>query len=189
MSNLQIEKIDRVGWRIISELTRDGRISLVELGRRVGLKHPSVKARIDRLVNAGLVRVQANINVFKLGFNAALINVEVEDLLTAGEWIENIVKCPKVVVAAIKGGKYNVMLVFIYKDTRELEAFIERRVRRAPGLKGLSVEPGTFLKPEHLPLAINLVSECRGCESCGMRSGMPGCPGCSLVNMIEAGAE
>ena len=69
MSNLHIENLDRVDWKIIAELQKDGRVSLVELGRRVGLKHPSVRARLARLTSSNVIKVQANLNLRKLGYN------------------------------------------------------------------------------------------------------------------------
>jgi Lrp/AsnC family leucine-responsive transcriptional regulator len=48
--------LDEVGWRILVELQRDGRISYSELGRRVSLTPPAVAERIRRMEDAGIIR-------------------------------------------------------------------------------------------------------------------------------------
>jgi Lrp/AsnC family transcriptional regulator, leucine-responsive regulatory protein len=48
----QLDEIDR---RIIGELTKEGRVPLAELGRRVSLSSPAVAERVRRLERAGVI--------------------------------------------------------------------------------------------------------------------------------------
>jgi Lrp/AsnC family leucine-responsive transcriptional regulator len=48
-------KIDDTDRKIIGELTRDGRVSFAELGRRVNLSSPAVADRVQRLERAGVI--------------------------------------------------------------------------------------------------------------------------------------
>jgi len=182
MSNLHIEDLDQIDWRIIAELQRDGRLSLVELGRKVGLKHPSVRARLSRLVSSNVIRVQANLNLRKLGYNVAVVNAEVEDISSVTKEIARLSKCPKVVFVAVKSGDYNLMFLVMYRDIRELEAFIEKRIRKLPRLRRFSVELDVVMKPEFIPCDIGAVDpECiKECETCELRHGVISCPGCCV---------
>lgn len=47
---------DSADLAIIRELSRDGRISVAELGRRVSLSRPAVAERIRRLEDSGVIR-------------------------------------------------------------------------------------------------------------------------------------
>jgi len=47
--------LDATGWRILSALQHDARLSFHELGRRVGLTAPAVAERVRRLEQAGLI--------------------------------------------------------------------------------------------------------------------------------------
>ncbi|HKX29233.1 MAG TPA: Lrp/AsnC family transcriptional regulator [Blastocatellia bacterium] len=47
--------IDGVNWRILTELQRDARLSMAELGRRVGLSAPAAAERVRRLEDAGVI--------------------------------------------------------------------------------------------------------------------------------------
>jgi len=182
MSNLHIENLDRVDWKIIAELQKDGRVSLVELGRRIGLKHPSVRARLAKLTSSNVIKVQANLNLRKLGYNVAFVNAEVEDISSLTREVAKLSRCPKVVFVAVKSGDYNLMFLVAYRDVRELEVFIEKRIRKLPKLKRFSVELDVVIKPEFIPCDIGAVDpECiKECETCELRQGVISCPGCCV---------
>lgn len=48
-------EIDDVNRRMLVELQEDGRLSLAELGRRIGLSPPAVAERLSRLERSGVV--------------------------------------------------------------------------------------------------------------------------------------
>src|SRR3954464_11100464 len=59
---------------ILAELQADGRLSLAELGRRVGLSPPSVAERVARLQRDGvLVGVRAVVDPAALGYALAAV--------------------------------------------------------------------------------------------------------------------
>src|SRR5882757_9059745 len=47
--------LDAVNLRLLDELQADARLSLAELGRRVGLSAPAVTERLQRLRDAGVI--------------------------------------------------------------------------------------------------------------------------------------
>lgn len=50
------EEIDAVNIRVLEELQRDPRLTMSELGRRVGMSSPAVTERVRRLEEAGVIR-------------------------------------------------------------------------------------------------------------------------------------
>jgi Lrp/AsnC family leucine-responsive transcriptional regulator len=50
-----LPQLDETDRRIIGELTKEGRVPLAELGRRVSLSSPAVKERVRRLERAGVI--------------------------------------------------------------------------------------------------------------------------------------
>ncbi len=50
------EEIDSVNLRVLEELQRDPRLTMSELGRRVGMSSPAVTERVRRLEEAGVIR-------------------------------------------------------------------------------------------------------------------------------------
>jgi Lrp/AsnC family leucine-responsive transcriptional regulator len=53
--NTEDSLLDDVNLRLIGELQADARLSLAELGRRVGLSAPAVTDRLQRLRDAGVI--------------------------------------------------------------------------------------------------------------------------------------
>src|ERR1700691_2280802 len=61
--------LDSIGWNILRELQRDGRIPFTELGRRVGLSTPAVMERIRRMEEADIITgYRADLNHEKIGY-------------------------------------------------------------------------------------------------------------------------
>ncbi len=50
------EELDQVNMRVLEELLRDPRLSMSELGRRVGMSSPAVTERVRRLEEAGVIQ-------------------------------------------------------------------------------------------------------------------------------------
>jgi Lrp/AsnC family transcriptional regulator, leucine-responsive regulatory protein len=62
-------RLDDVNLRLLEELQRDARLSVAELGRRVGLSAPAVAERIARLERDGVIRgYRAELDPDALGF-------------------------------------------------------------------------------------------------------------------------
>ena len=66
--------LDPTDRKIIGELTRDGRVSMAELGRRVSLSSPAVTERVQRLERAGvIIGYRAEIDPRALGYQLTAI--------------------------------------------------------------------------------------------------------------------
>jgi Lrp/AsnC family transcriptional regulator, leucine-responsive regulatory protein len=65
---------DATNRRILAELQADARVSLAELGRRVGLSAPAVAERVDRLEREGVIRgYRADIDPRALGLALTVV--------------------------------------------------------------------------------------------------------------------
>lgn len=72
-------ELDDIGWHILAELQKDGRVSFAELGRRVGLTLPAVAERVRKMEDAGIITgFHADVNPAKVGLPiAAFIRISV----------------------------------------------------------------------------------------------------------------
>ena len=119
--------LDDTGLRLVEELQRDARLSLAELGRRVGLSSPAVAERIKRLEGAGVIRgYRADIDPRKLGFTLGVVIrirpaprqlVEVAELARDSS---EVVECHRVT-----GDDCYVITAFV-RDVEHLEELIDR---------------------------------------------------------------
>jgi Lrp/AsnC family transcriptional regulator, leucine-responsive regulatory protein len=68
------DALDGTNLRLLAELQRDGRLSLAELGRRVGLSSPAVAERLQRLEAIGAIRgYRAELDPRALGLALSVI--------------------------------------------------------------------------------------------------------------------
>jgi Lrp/AsnC family leucine-responsive transcriptional regulator len=66
--------LDATNISLLRELEADARLSLAELGRRVGLSSPAVADRLERLEEAGVVKgYRAEIDPRALGYELAVV--------------------------------------------------------------------------------------------------------------------
>jgi Lrp/AsnC family leucine-responsive transcriptional regulator len=66
--------LDDTNLRLLDELQRDARLSIAELGRRVGLSSPAVAERVKRLESEGVITgYRAEINPRALGLSLGVI--------------------------------------------------------------------------------------------------------------------
>src|SRR5437764_2565506 len=67
------EEIDAVNRRILGELQHDPRLTMAELGRRIGMSSPAVTERVRRLEETGVIRgYHLEINPSALGLPIAV---------------------------------------------------------------------------------------------------------------------
>ena len=97
------KEIDGVDLRILGELQADGRLSLAELGRRVGLSAPAVADRVQRLEETGVITgYHADVDPRAVGFPVTVmvrINPAVRVLpriAKIAEEIPEIVECHRI---------------------------------------------------------------------------------------------
>ena len=64
------QRLDQTDWKILKELQRDGRMTNVELARRIGISAPPCLRRVNALEKAGLIKgYRALLDAKQLGFD------------------------------------------------------------------------------------------------------------------------
>ena len=118
---------DATDLRLLEELQHDARLSLAELGRRIGLSAPAVADRMRRLEDDGVIRgYRAEIDPRRLGYalgvhlrirpNPRTIEIVAETARQSGE----VVECHRVT-----GDDCFVMTAYV-RDVEHLEELIDR---------------------------------------------------------------
>jgi Lrp/AsnC family transcriptional regulator, leucine-responsive regulatory protein len=119
--------LDAVNRSLLAELQADARLSLAELGRRIGLSSPAVAERLQRLQEAGVVRgYRADVDPRALGYSLGVvlrIRPEARHLRTVAERAREtpeVVECHR-----ITGDDCYFMKVHV-RDVEHLEEIIDR---------------------------------------------------------------
>ena len=165
-----MREIDEIDVQIIKELQEDGRITLVDLARKVGLTHPTVRERILKLLRDNYMKIQANINYKQLGLLMALVCIELENASDAITLMSCLEKCARIPIVAVTAGTYNMFAIVIAEDPDTLHSVIEMCIRSRRGVKRMNISYVRLLKPEFLPIRIidsgkhECKTECEDCE-------------------------
>jgi Lrp/AsnC family transcriptional regulator, leucine-responsive regulatory protein len=96
-------EIDTVNRRILEELQSDPRLTMSELGRRIGMSSPAVTERVRRLEDAGVIRgYRLDLNPVALGLPiAAYIRIrpnsgQLPRIAELAQQIPEVVECHRV---------------------------------------------------------------------------------------------
>jgi Lrp/AsnC family transcriptional regulator, leucine-responsive regulatory protein len=121
--------LDDVNRRLLAELQEDARLSVAELGRRVGLSSPAVAERIQRLQDAGVITgYRAQVNPRALGYSlSAVLRIRPapREMPKVGELAR---KTPEVVECHRVTGEDCFYMKFHVRDVDHLEEVIDRFV-------------------------------------------------------------
>ncbi|QHC36815.1 Lrp/AsnC family transcriptional regulator [Komagataeibacter xylinus] len=132
-------KLDRIDLRILAQLQRNGRLTNVELARRVGLSASPCLLRVKRLEKADyIVSYGAHINLQKI---SSLLTVFTEVTLSDHRRddfsrFENYVqKISSVVECHLVSGGYDYLLKFMTRSVDHYQEIVETMLDRNIGIE------------------------------------------------------
>jgi Lrp/AsnC family transcriptional regulator, regulator for asnA, asnC and gidA len=131
--NAPAVKLDPVNRRIIEILQREGRSPFTSIARELGVSEAAVRARVQRLTDAGVLDVVAVTNPLKLGFDVmALVGVQANSDLdrvasVVSEWDETS-------YVVITSGSYDLLVEVVCEHNRHLLDVVQR-LREIEGVK------------------------------------------------------
>lgn len=122
-----VKKLDETDKKIIEILQEDGRISMKDLGKLIGLTSPAVSERIKRLENCGIISgYKAIINPDALGRNIkAFIHISLPGSQSYAEFLENAKSDPRIVECHHITGDDCSLLKVLVRNMQELENVID----------------------------------------------------------------
>jgi Lrp/AsnC family transcriptional regulator for asnA, asnC and gidA len=130
---LTLDDLDR---RIMKLLRHDGRLSYAQIARTVGVSEPTVRKRVDRLVNGGAIITAARINPAPIGFPIdAMIGVRV----VRGRVKEvgrTLAAMENVAYVAFLAGSFDIMIEAFLPDTEGLFKFLNEDLEKIDGISG-----------------------------------------------------
>lgn len=116
-------KIDKTELEIIRHL-QDGRKSFKEIGQAVGLSEATVRTKVNRMTEEGLVAIKATVSARDMGagYQAAYVGVTLNSpaLKKTAEAMANL---PGVVSVALVTGRFDLMLTVMLTPDFELMDF------------------------------------------------------------------
>lgn len=146
-----LDKIDR---RLLAELQAEGRVTNVDLARRVGLTAPPCLRRIRTLEEEGVIRgYHADLDASKLGYAISVfamvsLRSQAEESLRAFE--EHIKTLPEVRECHMLNGEIDFILKIVSRDLQSFQEFLTSKLTPAPNVASVKTSL-TIRTAKHLP--------------------------------------
>jgi Lrp/AsnC family leucine-responsive transcriptional regulator len=129
MPSNQRQTLDNTNVALLIELQQDGRLSLAELGRRVGLSSPAVAERLQRLERDGVITgYRAEVNPRAIGLSlTAVIRIrpapgQLKNVAELAQRTPEVVECHRIT------GEDCFFMKAHVRDVQHLEEVIDRFV-------------------------------------------------------------
>jgi DNA-binding Lrp family transcriptional regulator len=120
--------LDSIDWKILRELQDDGRITNVELSRRVGISAPPCLRRVKRLEESGIIRrYRAMLDGRELGFPLVafcLVGLQHQSEPELKAFAARTRDWPIVRQAWMVSGESDFMLQCVARDLTEFQTFV-----------------------------------------------------------------
>ena len=134
--------IDRFDQAILTELTRDGRISITDLAKRIGLSKSPTQARLRRLEAEGVIRgYRALLDPIRLGLDhVAFVEVRLTDTREAAleafnKAVAGVVEIEQVHLIA---GNFDYLLKIRTRDMRAYRMVLAEKISTLPYVSNTS---------------------------------------------------
>ncbi len=114
--------MDETDKKIISILQTDGRTTLQDIAKQIGLSSMGTKKRIDKLQKDNIIKISALINPTALKLYPALVMLEMESGDAMRALLKRFEDCPRVVQIFKTVGGYNLIALVVAETQDTLES-------------------------------------------------------------------
>ena len=148
-------KLDEIDRRILAELQGDGRMTNVELARRVGISAPPCLRRVRALEDQGYIRgYHADLDARELGFEVrvfAMVRLASQSERDLSAFEERVRGWPLVRECHMLNGEIDFILKCVSPDLPTFQRFLTEQLTAAPNvasvktslvIRGAKDEPG-----------------------------------------------
>ncbi len=160
-----VRPIDELDRQIVRLLREDSRMPSAEIARRLGVAERTVRARINRLVQDGVIKLVAIVNPSALGYDVtADIFLEVEPGRLE-EVAQQLVEMEEVAYVGLTTGDRDISIQVFVPSVDALYRFITEKLQRIPGVVGTT----TYVVPRVLKWLHNWPLPSEGAAAPGRR--------------------
>ncbi len=130
--------LDNLDKSMLRALQTDGRLSNVELARKISLSPPATHTRLKRLEKDGYIRhYTALVDREKAGYDLLCfihIGLQMHQVMQVEKFREATRKMPEVLECHHITGEYDYLLKVVLKNRKDLERFVVDKITPIPGV-------------------------------------------------------
>lgn len=127
--------LDALDHKIIAVLQENARQTNAEVAAQVGSSEPTVRRRVDRLLEHQVIKIVAVAPPFSLGYHiVAILGIQIDHSFL-DEIQEALLAMPEIRFAGVTLGSYDVVTEVWFRSNKELLAFLHERLSKIPGIQ------------------------------------------------------
>jgi DNA-binding Lrp family transcriptional regulator len=126
--------IDGLDFLIIQKLHDNARTPAVDIARELSINERTIRKRINRLVDAGFIRLTAIIDPDSVGYYTAVDIFLEEDIEMESEIICQLMTMPEVTYIALGQGTNELSIEARFKTNEDMRDFLGHTLPDIPGL-------------------------------------------------------
>lgn len=127
--------LDELDWGLIQKLEIHGRQTNVELARQLGVSESTIRRRIERLQNEGVIKVAAVPNLQKIGWGVRAIVMLQAEPSKLQAIVARLAKQRNVHYLAQCTGNYNLVFWILCPAIGDLAKFVRTEISNVDGIK------------------------------------------------------
>jgi DNA-binding Lrp family transcriptional regulator len=131
--------IDEIDQKIADILAEDGRTSMAEIGKKIGISTDLVRKKYIKLRDNGILKITIQINLKKIGYCAMCIFFTVISGENSLLIIQQISKIPEVISIMKTTGDYDLQIYAIVQNIDQL-IFIQEEISKITGISKIDLE-------------------------------------------------
>jgi Lrp/AsnC family transcriptional regulator for asnA, asnC and gidA len=130
-----VKKITKIDTEIINLLMEDGRMTASEIAQRIGFTERSVRYRIERLIEHGVIKVTAVVDPRTLGYAVvADVWIEVESGETQSV-AERLLAMEFVTYLATSIGEIDISVQIVGRSNEEIYTIVTEQIGKTKGVR------------------------------------------------------
>jgi Lrp/AsnC family leucine-responsive transcriptional regulator len=141
-------EIDAIDEKIINELSKNSKITVRKLGRKVGTSFVTATKRTRRLQKEGVIeRYTTKVNYEKIGYG---VHVMIDLRISKGKLFElekKVAKYPNIYAVYDTTGEFDATVIGRFRSTRSMDNFLKR------------VQTFDFVERSNTKLILNTIKE------------------------------
>jgi Lrp/AsnC family transcriptional regulator, regulator for asnA, asnC and gidA len=133
------QSLDELDYAIIAQLQDDARMSYTQIAHALGVSIGTVRNRIARLVDEGVMRFYCRLDANRLGFSTPTnIKVSIRPSALIEGAVDEIMSFPEVYYLALMAGEYDLDIDVMCRDQEHLTQLITQRLHKVKGVNAVS---------------------------------------------------
>lgn len=127
--------IDKIERYIILLLQKNGRMSYVEMAEHIGVTEGTIRRKVNRMVEEGIIKIAAVASPFAIGFDTpAIITIKTQTGKVL-EVADQLVQLPGVRFVALTTGSYDIIMEGYWANNQELSNFLLTELAKVQGIR------------------------------------------------------